>query len=443
MAGSKIARTTASKDYQTQLRDAIRRFLPTRGLPLITGDHRERWTPRLLVGTLLLLVWSPASTLAEAFESAREMTVAMYPTRRRPGYSLSGFLAAMGRLSDVLLPVVRRSLQRHLRRVAGRFWRWGDWVVLAVDGSRIDCPRTAANERAFGCAGRTKTGPQQMLTTIFHVATGMIWDWRTGPGTQSEREHLRRMLRHLPRRTLLLADAGFTGYALLSALQSAGHRFIVRVGSNVHLLGDLGVCEQADSQTVYLWPTASRHLPPLVLRLVRVGTRRKGVYLVTNVLDRSALPDAEVGRWYQRRWRVEVRFRSLKQTLGQRKMLSHRPQQARQELHWAVTGLAMLGLLTTDALPGNVAPHRWSAAGALRVVRRAMRNGPRRPPAGGLRRELSQARTDPYVRHRPKTARDWPNKKTDRPPGAPHLRTATRAETQQAQRLPPRTTPRC
>ena len=45
--------------------------------------------------------------------------------------------------------------------------RVGRWAVFGVDGSRVECPRTKANEAAFGSAGRRKTGPQQFLTTLF------------------------------------------------------------------------------------------------------------------------------------------------------------------------------------------------------------------------------------------------------------------------------------
>jgi hypothetical protein len=113
-------------------------------------------------------------------------------------------------------------------------------VLLAVDGSRVECPRTAANERAFGCGGRKKTTPQQWVTTIFHVATGLLWDWRRGRADAAERTDLRQMLGGLPERTLLLADAGFTGFDLLRKILSAGHDFIVRVGSNVRVLRKLG-----------------------------------------------------------------------------------------------------------------------------------------------------------------------------------------------------------
>ena len=241
MERQRIRPSTKAQGYHKQLLHAMGLYLPRRGLPLQSTDRRVRWTDRLIVMAAVLMAWQPADKLIDAFEAAREVVVSMYATRRRPGRHLRGFIAIVGTSSERLLATVMPALRRAVRSLAGTTWRQGRWVLMAVDGSRIDCPRTVANEQAFGCAGRKKTGPQQMLTTVFHLTTGLIWDFRRGTGKASERRHLHEMIPTLPLRTLLLADAGFTGYDLLGSVLAAGHHFIVRVGGNVTLLKELGV----------------------------------------------------------------------------------------------------------------------------------------------------------------------------------------------------------
>lgn len=427
-------RNSGRQVYQTDLLGAIRKFLPARGLPLVSEDGRVRWTARMLVVGAILMTWALEPTLADAFAAARTVLVTMYDSRRRPGKTLAGFLKALGRVSDRLLAAVTSSLRAGLRRVAGRSWRFKAWVVLGVDGTRIDCPRTAANERAFGCAGKAGTGPQMWLTTLFHVATGLPWAWRRGPGRDSERDHLKSMLEALPTGTLLLADAGYVGYALLSGLRAAGHDFIVRVGRNVHLLTKLGYAVKEHDGIVYLWPQNRREEQPLVLRLVRVRTGRGTVALLTSVLETGRLSDAQVAAWYRRRWGIEVLYRSLKQTMRRRKMLSTRPRHAGMELDWALVGLWLLGLMAAEAQPKR-SRGAWSVAKALRVVRGAMRQPGRPRPAGGLRRRLRGAVRDRYVRHGPKATRRLPRKKNEPPPGNPKIRTATAAEIRHAQAI--------
>jgi hypothetical protein len=409
-------------------------YLPHRGLPLQTKDGRIRWSDRLLTMAALLMMWSGAPAAVDAFGDAREIVVSMYKTRRRPGRCLSGFLTRLrsstARLLTVLVPALRKATQE----VAGGLWQWKEWVVLAVDGSRVNCPRTASNERAFGCAGRKKTGPQQFLTTVFHVATGLIWDWRRGSGKASERGHLREMIPSLPAHTLLLADAGFTGYDLLKSLLSGGQDFLIRVGANVTLLRKLGYYVDQRKHIVCLWPENKRGHAPLALRLVRVHDGRSQLCLLTSILDPKRLSDSDVARLYRRRWMVEVCFRSLKQTMGKRKMRSISAENATVELDWAVVGLWLLGLMGVDQVP-SADRRRLSVARALRVVRRWMRSATARPPAGGIGRALGKAVIDRYARTSSKKARDWPHKKREKPPGVPKIRTATKAEVLKAQKI--------
>lgn len=434
MDRQRIGKSASASNYTGQLHDAIGKFLPARGLPLVSADGRRRWTDRLLVIMAIVMSWQPANTLLDAFESAREVVVRMYVSRRRPGKTLSGYLWALHPASDDLLETVVKHLRRCVQQVARRRWKWKRWVILAVDGTRVDCPRTVTNEIVFGCAGRDKTCPQQFLTTIFHVASGLIWSFRRGPGTDSERLHAADMLGDLPRRTLLLMDAGYSGYPLLRALVNSGHDFIVRVGHNMTLLKRLGYAIRERNGIVYLWPQGHRREDPLILRCVRVRSDRQTVVLLTSALREWQLSDAEVAAWYRRRWMVEVSYRTLKQTLGKRKMLSEAPHRAQVELDWAVVGLWLLGLAAADS-QGMRYKDRWSAAIALRAVRRSMRDWHRRPPSGGLREQLRQCRMDDYRRTGSKIIRRWPHKKNERLCGVPIIRMATRAEVRRAQRL--------
>ena len=86
------------------------------------------------------------------------------------------------------------------------------------------------------------------------------------------------------------------------------------------------------------------------------------------------------------RWGVEVFYRSYKQTLGQRKLRSDAPGQARWELHWGMTALLLLSLMSVQELVNRGQdPLSLSVAGALREVRYAMRTPRRWRRSGDLR----------------------------------------------------------
>jgi hypothetical protein len=425
--------------YCQELLAAIGRWLPHRGLPLQVQDGRVRWTPRLLVTAAILFAWLPGMAAKDIFATARNAVVAMYSSRRRPGRGCQGFFEAMARISDSLLATVQAALRAGMEQLAGSSWRFLDWVVLGVDGTRVECPMTRANEQAFGCAGKKKTTPQLALTLLFHVATGLPWTWMRGGGKQSERKHLRKLIACLPRRTLLLADAGFTGYVLLRRLLCGGHDFIVRVGRNVTLLRKLGFDVEAKADNVvYLWPQSHRRCRPLMLRLVTIGRGRKQVCLLTSMLDESVLQDSQIARLYRLRWGIEVLYRSFKRTMEHHKMRSDSPAHALVELDWALIGLWMLGMMSLEATPpSRRAARRWSVAGTLRVVRQAVQQPCHQRHGGPLRKKLRAAVIDSYHRLRAKKARHWPHKKTEKPPGQPNIRTATRKEMQAAQAFEP------
>lgn len=159
------------EDYNRQLRAALARYLPTRGLPLIQGALR--WSDRLLVLVALLMAFSPLGTLQDRFAEARQAVVGMYGSRRRPGRTYAGFSARLVGVSPRLLGPVVEALQRHLIRVAGAdAWRVGRHLAFAGDGSQEDLPRTKANRRRCRPGGKKKSGPQQLLVSVLHVGTG-------------------------------------------------------------------------------------------------------------------------------------------------------------------------------------------------------------------------------------------------------------------------------
>lgn len=404
--------------------------------------HTLLWTPLLLSLCAVLMSWDPSPSLAARFQAAGLSLANLLP-RKGKGGTYQGWVKAMlrngtlhQRLADRLRESVRQTAQE-----AGCWLREG-WCAFAADSSKFNCPRTKANEKAFGCASKKGDSPglpQQLLTVLWHMGTGLPWAWQAGVARAGERAQLLSLLPLLPERSLLVADAGFVGYDLLQAVAGGGRHFLIRVGSNVSLIRKLGFFLEQDD-TVYLWPaydtrkgTRRKRRPPLVLRLIRVQQPgKKTVYLLSDVPEESQLGQRQAETLFELRWGVEVFFRSLKQTLCRRKLASTAPAQARLELDWAVVGIAVLGYLGVRAVAAaGKDPLSFSVALALARLRHAARSTAR--AAGDLEEQLATAVKDTYTRTRPKHARNWPRRKRCKPPGRPRLRRATRAEAKMAQ----------
>jgi hypothetical protein len=383
----------------------------------------------------LLMAWIDGISLMDRFQAARAAVREMFPSLKAPGKTYQGFVKALMLQGAWLLDHLAVRLRAQMQAM-NSCWSVLGIVAFAVDGSRVECPRTQANELHLKCAGRKKTGPQLSLTTIYHMGSGCPWDFRIGPGTDSERTHLRDMIAALPPGATIVADAGFIGYDLLKEILASGRHVLFRAGANVRLLRELGYVEVEDDSTVYLWPDKAQknHMPPIVLRMIVWQGRRQPLTVVTDVMSEDEMSIQQAAVLYRMRWGVEVFYRSLKQTLAKRKMRSGAPRQATMELQWAFMGLWVLSLRATQAIvAAGKTPHSLSIAMALRQVRQAIAGRQRR--GTNLEKNLAKALKDGYVRTRSKSARNWPHKKNDKPPGNPKILVATAEQKQHAAQL--------
>jgi len=426
-----------------------------------------KWTGFGLVCLAIFWVWNPDSSLVAAAQRAIETVTSIFGSAAVKSYqALTGALIAY---SGQLLPVLWLRMQTLMADSGGDSWRIGRWLALAVDGSRLGTPRTRKNEHRFckpaGKKSKKKrkkrgrhanpkhpsgpkkshynpqqVGPQMWLTLIWHIGMRMPWCWKVGPSYSSEREHFLDMLaKHkFPEFTLFCADAGYVGYDFWRGIADRDHHFLIRVGSNVRLLKQLGYARERNG-IVYCWPDAAtkKKQLPLTLRLLHFHDGRGDVYLVTNVLSAKELTDQQASEIYRRRWGVEVQFRSFKQTYGRTKLRARTPDCAEIELHWSLAGLWMLQLLAfkEQTAAGEPADHT-SIAAVLRIVRSMISDKCQVPVHGeSFPEQLAAAQTDTYQRHSKKKSRNYPRRKEEPSAGKPIIRTATRTDKQKLHSL--------
>ena len=434
---------------RTHRRDLLASFksiVPESIFAFLQPRADARWSPWRLALAAILMSISARDTLAARWDDLRVWMRSLLPGRRAVGRTYQGFAKMMARWG----PRIVARIERRLRRVTAALWAAAPqanlifgWQVFAVDGTKVDLPRVAALEQDFGIAAKAKSTPQALLTCLIHLATGVPWGYCVGRADASERGHLCSMRRLLPIGSLLVADAGFVGYALLKALigdETSRRFFLIRVGANVKLLHRLGWPIEQAGRVVYLWPHERRRAgeAPLALRLIRVKSAEgRKIWLLTNVLCKDRLSDDHAAAIYRTRWEIEVFYRTFKQTMNSHKTLSQSPRLATMELRFAMISLWLLRLLTAQSqVAAGQSPLRMSTADALKCLRQMLREPARRLRRGdGLRRRLARAQRDNYQRRSSKRARHWPHKKTDKPPGRPRLNRATDTQVKQAKQF--------
>ena len=191
------------------------------------------WKPRMLAVAALL--WSVGSqiNLGERFETARKIVKKVFRWQPDPGATWQGFMKQLAQWHAELMLAVASHLQTQMKKVLPGQWEIAGYVIFAGDGSRIELPRTKALEKEYsprrlrhkgkpakqkkkrnGKKASRRAAPnrsrkrrytkkqtaaaiakkansaQMWLTLLWHVGSGLPWDWRTGPSDSSERAHL-------------------------------------------------------------------------------------------------------------------------------------------------------------------------------------------------------------------------------------------------------------
>jgi len=376
---------------------------------------------------MVLMTWTTGNSEAERFAAARAFYVARHQREKRPGESLQGFQQALAKLPLPVLHALFAAVRQRLIHLYHRYWSSNGFVVVACDGSRLECPRSAELEKRLGCCSKQDSAPMLYVTALVLLPAGLLWSWCVGPGTASEHAQLRQLLNTLPRCALLVADACYLGYDLYASILQVRASFLVRVSSRAYLYTDQREPLKRYRQgLVWYWPRQARKAgqPPLRLRLIRIrGKKGKDVWLLTSVLEPERLSRRQLAEIYRWRWRIEGVFRTYKRTLPKLKLWSRTEALAYREAEVSLLALQLL-------LVQGVRQRRSGTVLVLRSPRQMLlrmrgeitttigaKLGPRQQRR--YRLQLEQLRRGGPGK---KVRRKWPRRQEHIPPKPPHLR---------------------
>jgi hypothetical protein len=219
------------------------------------------------------------------------------------------------------------------------------------------------------------------LLVLFEAATGYLARAVPAPLRAHDLAHAAATRPELAGGDVLVGDRAFGSFAHLALLRRGGAHGLFR-GHQRRRGG-----RRRDRITCYAKPPRKPRwmadadyaaLPDrLTVREVRVrittpGCRVRALTLVTTLLDRRRYPAAALARLYERRWRVEVGLRHLKQTLGLDVLRSKTvPSVVKEMLAFAVVHNLVRRVMRTAAAQQDVAAGRISFVDALRWLRQA------------------------------------------------------------------------
>jgi hypothetical protein len=404
---------------------------------LIGPRRQTRWIFHHLILVTLAMTWSVGESTPERFEMARGIVAICRPKRRRAGETAQGFQKALVRLPMRPLVALAAALRRQVLKQLGDDALVHGFIPLGCDGSRLECCRNDELLARLGTANKINGPPSLWVTALVHLTTGVPWSWRIGKGTASERAHLRGLISTLPALSLVIADAGFDGFDLASAILAAGGSFLIRMSSKVRLFVDQPVDrERYEQGPVVYWPSDARRegLPPLTLRLIRVrgrrlvnGRRRKvDIWLLTD-LKPERLSVAQAASFYRLRWENEGLFRTYKRTLAKVHLVGRTVRAVHREAYGSLLSCQLLlaqgawALRQHRSASSAVVP--CSARKTLLAIREELRAAMKPDRRKTYVERLKRCERERRDRTSRKQKREWPRRTPHVPPKPPQLLT--------------------
>jgi hypothetical protein len=348
-------------------------------------------------------------------------------------------------------------LGEQFQRLHGEVLRWQGFRLLAADGTRLSLPDCPALRNHFGTAknsGGSHNAQAQLVLLEFPLAR-LPYAYALEPVKTGEVTLARRLLQGLRSDDLVLLDAGFLSYGLLTQIDQQDAHFVVRLHQRLNLrtVKQLG---SANDVLVNWQPSDSRgqwrkeKLPPsLELRLLKY--QRPGfrpLHLLTNVLSQRKVSREQF--WgltiskegevlsrgvYHWRWEIETSYRELK---VEQKLDGGLRSRTPEGIDYEVAGhilyyLLVRWLLVEAAQEAGVSPLRLSfkeALGEIQVVWPSSLSASEQWLEEELRPRLLERMAGHRVPER--AGRQYPRSKKDR--RASKRRASARAKKAQARR---------
>lgn len=253
-------------------------------------------------------------------------------------------------------------------------------VVVAIDGTQIALPDTAANLALFPKASAGPNGPvgypMLRLVTIVAAGTRSVIDAVFGTDKTGELTYAAQLTTTGALRAgmLLLGDRNFASYRFLAQVAATGADLLIRArtGTNAMKLPP-GTRLGDGSRLTRAGDVVVRVIDAQITATAPDGTTRSGTYrLLTTLTDPVQAPAMALVRLYHQRWEIETTYAELKSTiLGGRVLRGRHPAAVVQETWALLAAYQILRTAINDAVltRSDVDPDQASFTTGLNTAR--------------------------------------------------------------------------
>lgn len=251
--------------------------------------------------------------------------------------------------------------------------RYRDLLVVAIDGTVISVPDTAANLTVYAkhrCNNGGGGYPQLRLLVLVACGTRSVIGAVFGTSAVGETRWAANLAAQVKAGMLLLADRNFAARDLLATLSADGAHLLVRAKSGRRLPP---IKRLSDGSTLArLGPRTIRVIDAEITIATAAGRVTGHYRLWTTLTDPDTHRALDLIRLYHERWEIETCYAEIKSSILRGRVLrAQTPAGIDQEIYALLTAYQVLRIAMTDAtdsLPGTD-PDRASFTTALHAAR--------------------------------------------------------------------------
>jgi len=347
-------------------------ILPPETLHAESRDRRRRHFP------MAVTFWAWASQLLEGNGScARALTRVQQWCAQAglpiPEFDTSSYCRARQRLSEQFLDFVEKRITSHTEARRDNRHLWKGHRLKAIDGTSVQLMDTPANQQEYPQPSTQKPGcgfPVIGIVGVLDLSLGRVDNHVPAPCNRHDSKGLQELCGLFKPRDIVIADRGFCSFELIAKLRRNQVESVMRLHQRREAKLDWQQGEKLDADSrLVVWrkpqrpdnvaPAEWELLPEAMpVRLVRMqGRGRDGkgrtLYIVTTLLDAIAYPTEEIAALYAERWKIEVKFRDIKTTMGMERLEVRSPAMARKTLRMVIIVYNLLKALQLNAIRGE------------------------------------------------------------------------------------------
>jgi IS4 transposase len=258
--------------------------------------------------------------------------------------STGGYVQARNKLSVDSMKGVMQKIDKTAQEIndhANRQWHGFD--IKMVDGTTLQLADTVANQASFPQHGNQKEGcgfPLARMVVLMSLSTGTVIDYamaaHKGKMT-GEHALFRSISHHIDSNTILLADAYYPSYFMISELLNKSAHGVFKASNTRNNESEV-IDKNGKNDLIVLWHKPSKpdwmnedeyrkHPRTLTLRLIKIN----GIAYITTLTDKK-YHRKEIGKLYSERWKIELNLRSLKTFMGMEMLVCKSPKMIKKEI---------------------------------------------------------------------------------------------------------------